>query len=36
MEKGVVKWFVHSKGCGFITNSEGRDVFVYFTVIESS
>lgn len=31
--EGTVKWFNDSKGFGFIEQSEGKDVFVHFSVI---
>ena len=31
MNKGTVKWFNAQKGFGFITDSEGGDVFVHFS-----
>jgi CspA family cold shock protein len=31
---GSVKWFNDQKGFGFILDSEGRDVFVHYAVIE--
>ena len=31
MAKGTVKWFNGAKGYGFITDEEGKDVFVHFT-----
>lgn len=34
MATGTVKWFDIKKGFGFILNSEGKDVFVHFSVIE--
>ncbi len=31
MNKGTVKWFDNQKGYGFITDEEGKDVFVHFS-----
>jgi CspA family cold shock protein len=33
MEKGTVKWFNRTKGFGFISRSEGEDVFVHYKAI---
>lgn len=32
--KGTVKWFSDEKGFGFISQSEGDDVFVHFSEIK--
>ncbi len=32
-EKGTVKWFNPKKGFGFVSRSDGDDVFVHFTSI---
>ena len=33
MEQGTVKWFNGAKGYGFISRSQGEDVFVHFKSI---
>jgi len=34
MSEGVVKWFNPVKGYGFITQEEGKDVFVHYSSID--
>jgi CspA family cold shock protein len=34
METGTVKWFNSSKGFGFISRKEGKDVFVHYKSIK--
>ena len=31
--RGTVKWFDSKKGYGFITNAEGKDIFVHYSGI---
>ena len=35
-ETGIVKWFNATKGYGFIQRTEGKDVFVHFSAINTT
>ncbi|NQS89662.1 cold-shock protein [Patescibacteria group bacterium] len=35
-EEGTVKWFNDQKGYGFISRTDGKDVFVHFSSVAGS
>lgn len=36
MQNGIVKWFNNAKGYGFISLSDGTDVFVHYSNIDGN
>ncbi len=34
MQRGTVKWFNAKKGYGFISDEDGKDVFVHFSALK--
>lgn len=36
MQNGTVKWFNADKGYGFISGSDGKDVFVHISAIKTN
>ena len=36
MLKGIVRWFSNAHGYGFIQDTDGKDVFVHYSVIQKT
>ncbi|MGN0465147.1 MAG: cold-shock protein [Lachnospiraceae bacterium] len=36
MSKGTVRWFNNQKGYGFISDEQGKDIFVHYTGLNMS
>ena len=36
MAQGTIKWFNRKKGFGFISDSDGPDVFVHYTQVQGT
>ncbi len=34
MAQGTVKWFSNQKGYGFITQENGKDIFVHYSAVQ--